>query len=348
MTDIEIIDKYGNNMKTFIDSLKDTQVKIIYFNMNTQDKQIGDPHIITDVKTLNINGNKFYINSGVQGKWTYTYKPSALAYLFTRNDTTITGFLKRVEYSKAFEGGNEPIYDIGHIGNHLTVGLQQNKKTNHMITMTTHFTSYSEQGANQITFDVERTPNCLLSLTNPIPSDSLANKCYKDTPILLEVIEELRKAFLGQQGGYIEKGPRGGKYIFKNNVKRYIKHSIQNLVGGGPVLREEVIKMIYEVIVEPVIVLYRETEHHFVNATMLYDTNNHFNSKKRHIVVIYDIFDHDTCAVFYVDIHTIFEAAKEYVYRKQITKRKPSQKATRCYEELIALPMAYLQVLQNI
>lgn len=329
------INQYRDNMKEYIDSLQDTGVKIIYFDMNTRD---NDPYKITSLKRLNINANKFYIYSGVEGKWTYTYKANAIAYLFTRHDTK---FLNRTESSILFDRSDGPNYhyDIEAIRSHLTIGLRENKKMNNMITMTTHFTSYSEYESNPNTFDVDRTPKCMLSLTNPIPSDLIANICYEEAPVLLEVIEEIRKAFLGSQDGE--------QYIIHNTIENDINDSIQNLVGG-PVLTEDVIKMVYELIVEPVVVSYRKTEHNFVNTTMLYDTNNHFNSKTQCVLFIFDIFNHDTCTIFYVDIYTIFEAVNEYIYRKQITNNKPSQKASRCYEELTTLPMAYLQVLQNI
>lgn len=354
MTTPSSIIEYGKRMKQFIQDLDNTHVKIVYFNTNLEDNtEIGKPYIITDLKTLNIHDNKFYINSGLLGKWTYTYKPSAIAYLFTRHDTKITAFLGKAEYSKPFEGGIGNVIDIGHIGNHLTVGLREDKKTKNIV-MTTHFTSYSEQDTSPLTFEVERTADCRLSLEKPITVGSmcinsvLVDKCYEEAPVLIEVIEELRKVFIGQHGGYIVEGPRGGRYTIQNRVKRYLSHPKKPLIGGGLHLTDEVVQMIYEIIVQPVTEKYLKEEHQFVHTKLFYDTNNHFNAKKKRVVFMYNIIDHDTCAVFYVEVATIFEAVKEYAYKKKMTNRKPSQKATRCYEELIALPTIHLNTLSSI
>lgn len=357
MTTPNTIEQYGKRMKQFIQDLNDTNIKIVYFDINLKDiTEIGKPYLITDLKTINIHNNKFYINSGPYGQWTYTYKPSAMAYLFTRHDTKIKAFLGTVEYSKAFEGGNMNVMDIVHIGNHFTVGLRENKKTKD-ISIVSHFTSYSEQDTSPLTFDVERTPDCTLPLLleRPITFETecknyvSVGKCYEKAPILIEVMEELRKVFIGQHGGYIVEGPRGGRYTIQNGVKRYLSHPKKTQTGGGGLhLTDEIIQMIYEIIVQPVTEKYLKEDHQFVHTKLIYDTNNHFHAEKRQVIFMYNIVDHNTCAVFYVEVATIFEAVKEYAYKKKITNRKPSQKATRCYEELIALPTIHLNTLSSI
>lgn len=296
--------QYGKNMEQFMQGLKDTHIKIIYFDMH------AGRWDVTDLKILFVNDHTFYVHSDPKGLWTYAYKPSAISYLFT------------TEYSRPIDGGHEGVIDIGSV----TVGVREHRKTK-AVTMVTHITSYVEQGESPLTFDVERTPDCTLPLESPIADASVGASSVSVGAY--EAMEELRRAFLGQHRG---------QYVIQNG-------SHETLVGGGPQLTDEGIQMIYEIIVQPVTDRYLREGHQFVHAKLFYDTHNHFHANKRHVVFMYDIADHNTCAVFYVEVSTIVEAAKAYAYKKQRTRRKPSQNASRCFEELTGLPTIHLDAL---
>lgn len=328
--------KYGERMRTFIDSLPNTNVLMVYFIS-------PKVRIAENLHVLSTSNGHVFINRGPVGLWVFTYLPSAIQYLFTRVDTDVQAFVGTI-----YGGAN---FDIGNVGSHLTVGIKE--KTGRLM-LNTHFTFYEENISKQFEFSDDRSTECTVWLDEPLDDQSrcLSNKghsteksfgsVYKDYPMLPRIIHILRSVFLGDLA--IHKGVKGGRYLVNNGSKKYLRPIVQPTKGGGLQLTDDIIEMIYQNVIRPVDNICSSEYNYAIYPSLLYDTDNMFMCRTQHIILIYDIPHIRIRHIFYLDAANTFNAYEAYKFDQAqanshatvnppITVAPPSQHARTCINQ---------------
>jgi hypothetical protein len=329
---------YGQRMKTYIDALPTTNINIIYFSSSTFVKE--------EFHSIHVNRKMYYVNCGERGEWIYTYLPTALKYIFIRNDTEVKAFIGKIEYADPYHSGGT--FNMGIIGSHLTVGLIQRVKI-HFIT--THFTEYEE--TDTFAFEADRSKECTIILEDAVSNNT---KCYTrkggatslnlgdayvDNQHWIPVIELYQSVFMNiPVGGTIQKGLRGGAYIMVNGKRKYIRKP--SICGGGRKLEDGVIGMLHTYVIKPVIKAYFDKAKEIVDASMLYDQDNIFESSNPMLVLIYDIPDHAIRKLFYLETDKMFAAYDAF------NKNNNTKFATTCWEEVQQMAETHIAQLVHL
>jgi len=327
--------KYGERMKSFIDSLPDTNVLMVYFTSPRA-------RIAQHLHIMSTSNKSVFINRGPAGIWVFTYLPSAIQYLFTRVDTDVQAFIGTVS------GGAN--LDIGSIGSHLTVGIKE--KSGRPV-LNTHFTFYEEDNSNQFEFTDDRSTECTVWLDEDLDDQSMCisntkksfGSVYRDYPTLQNIIHTLRSVFLGDL--VIHRGVKGGRYMISNGNKKYLRdtrHEVRPARGGGLQLTDDIIEMIYQNVVRPVEQICSSEYNYAISPSLLYDTDNMFNCRKQQIILIYDIYHIKNRRIFYLDAENTFTAYEAYKFDQAqanlratvnppIIMGPPSPRARSCFNQ---------------
>lgn len=333
-------------MRDYIHALPGTNAVVIYFNAN------NEIHVQEDLRIFHTGGLRYIVNCGPRGNWVYAYRPSALRYLFTRVDSKVKAFLG----TASLEQTAGACMEIASIGSHLTIGLRQKGgKT----LMNTHFTKYEEDADKPFEFIITRPYECwtelpesaskdCLNIGNLRPDGRTLAGVYASNMELFDLIEKVRGVFNGTI--QVGSGPRGGRYVTQDGQKQYITRV--STVQGGTLLEAGVLNMIYEYVVRPVRDVCRKEHLQDITPRMYYDPSNYFQAETSTFVLLYEIQDHDTCRVFYLDAEHVMLAYNAYQYDKAESsisaRRPPNQQSRRCFEELKTLASQHTKAMAGL
>jgi hypothetical protein len=336
------MDVLASNLAYFIDALPASSIVIVYLGGKSQTWEVKERF-----HRLLYHGNTYYVNRGSVGHWAYVYQLSQLTYLFTRVDTTVQAFVGRVTHAKVPPEQDGGSFQVGHVGSHLSVGIVQKKGK---LWLNTHETAYVEDEEKPFEFEIDASLECevewsaydgprsICKINKRVPTKQTLAQTYADTPEWVSIIDLLYQAasrksyYLDNAAHPVEVGMRGGKYIQHQGKRRYIGAQV-----GGALRRpltEDVIRFVHAELVGPVVDACRQRHLQDIGAMLLYDEGDEFQSTTSRFVLIYDIANHRTRRIFYLDADQVFRACADFL--QQTNTPRPTHAST-CLAQFRAL-----------
>ncbi len=325
-----LLEDYGMNVKNYVDILPKTNVVVVYFKYF---KKKAHAHIVEDIHIFN---KHTLIRTSEKGIWTMIYSYHSLRCFIARVDSDVKYASTNKSWIESFEelsGGMEC-----QLRNHLTLGIE---KYGNMFMLNTHTTTYSEKPEEYGTFVIDHPIECRVPLLMSLSPDTMCYTkkaivtkerfvdMYKTEQHLVKTIEILKNVCTGEIK--VASGPRGGTYIQKDGLKKYVKQVQYQQHGGVSQDQQEIIDMIYDRIVRHVMEVYEKNTFFGMDASMIYDTVNYFEVQRPVLVLMYESEEAEKCAVFHLDLEQVQLAL---LYEKQsVRDRQAKGKKWRSWKE---------------
>lgn len=328
----------GKKLDDFLKLLSQTQVNIIYFTVERNNKLI--PALKTTFKTWKLPSNKVVlISEGVTSGWCYIYDLQGVQKMVDVDSNGNTSF-----------GGSIP----AELANHTTIGVRPRYPNG--VTLNSHLTIYAEDKAmvnsffrTAITCNIYLNPNDNVvplnavcdSFQNITPVSSLQD-IYKNVPQCIEYVQQISRILYGSYPGgaftlyqgkqyKIHKGQRGGNYVVRKGKRVYINSKTKMLQGGSNVkykgvgFTDPVVDFIKHYILQPVVELNADV----YKVRVLYDADAALSPKSNeNIIIMYDFNDQQYTHCFYIDARKTFAA----FYASSLTST-PTPYEKKCFEE---------------